>query len=63
MYAVAGNSKLDEGLCGLMKTKKGTTSQRRYLSQMYQVAGLLGTDPKGLHPYTPTEDQYNWYVT
>ena len=30
---------------------------------MYQVAGLLGTDPKGLHPYTPTEDQFNWYVT
>ena len=30
---------------------------------MYQVTGLLGTDPNGLRLYTPMEDQFNWYVT
>ena len=54
LCAVAGNSKLDEGLCGVMhEDKKGTTSQRRYLSQMYQIAGLLGTDPTRFTPVHP----------
>ena len=62
MCAVGVNSKLDEGLCGVMKTKREQHPKEGIYVRCTRSQDNWELILKGLCPYASREDQFNWYV-